>query len=102
MANAYRIIEFAVITAAGIVSTSTESCLKSQIPTRNIKGVGHGNAALDEVIAEIICIDGQFNKWDEPQREETTIVATEIQFEARRNSIETRFASNCPSVELFG
>src|SRR5437899_1653097 len=101
MADAYRIIEFAVITGAGVVSIRTESCLKPHIPARNIKGVGHSNAALDEVIAEMIRVDGQFSKWEQPQREETTIVATKIQFEARRNSIETGLASNCSSVEIL-
>ena len=102
MADAYRIVEFGVITCARIVSIGAERGLKPHIPTRNIKGVGHGNAALDEIISKIIRIDGQFNKWDESEREETTIIATYIEFEPRCNSIETRLVSNCSSVEIFG
>src|SRR5580765_689146 len=102
MADAYRIVDFGVIACASIVSICTKRGLQPHIPTRNIKGVRQRNAPLDEIIAEMICVDRQFCKWYEPQREETTIVATKIQFEARRNSIETGLTSNCSSIEIFG
>src|SRR5712664_4502416 len=102
MADAYRIVDFGVIAVAGIVSIGTKRSLKPQIPTRNIKRVRHCNAALDEVIAKMIRIDGQFNKWDESQREETAVVATDVEFETWCNSYETGFSSNCSSFKIFG
>src|SRR5260370_37622711 len=50
----------------------------------------------------MIRVDGQFNKWDESQREETTFVATYIEFEPRCNSIETGLALSCSSAEILG
>src|SRR6266436_4449537 len=102
MADAYRIVDFGVIAVASIVSIGTKRSLKPQIPTRNIKRVRHGNAALDEVIAKMIRIDGQFNKWDESQREKTTVIATDVQLKTRCDSIETGLASNCSSFEILG
>src|SRR6267154_4064061 len=50
----------------------------------------------------MIRIDGQFNKWDESKREETAVVATDVEFETWCNSIETGLASNCSSFEILG
>src|SRR6266403_1141645 len=99
MTDAYRIVEFGVIAGAGIVSIGPERSLKPYIPTRNIKRVRHGNAALDKVIAKLTRIDGQFNKWDNSEREEAAVVATGVQFESWCNSIETGLSSNCYSFD---
>src|SRR6266699_2259950 len=101
MANAYRIVKFAVIAAAGFVSIGTERGLKPHIPAGYIKGVRHGNAALDEVIAKMIRIDGQFDKWEQSQRKETAVVATDVQFEAGCNSVKTGLVSNGSGVEIL-
>src|SRR6266446_9127918 len=100
MPNADRVVELGMVATARPVSVEAECGLKAHVPTRNIKEIGDPQATFGRVISEVSRAQGQFHKWNERQRKESTVVAHEVQLETRCDAIEARVPLSGPHVAV--